>query len=221
MWDYLLPFCLLHNHHSIPPIVLYPWLTLMYCVKIEKVLRMSKVWNNCLACHRGCAWFKYFVWWRWSIARLYDFVGITFFSLVILRRHNCFVSMLEVLLFSMSIWTFDLNLLDLNIHTTIKKKYIEIMPSSTPHQKFSFYHLPTRGRAGIKLGDAWYVSNVSIIFDCSMLYYLLLWTILDFIFHFYIIFGTNLLTGGPAQNCCFLPISVFRINGISNGVQKE
>ena len=31
------PFCLLHNHHSIPPILLYPWLTLMYCVKIEKV----------------------------------------------------------------------------------------------------------------------------------------------------------------------------------------
>ena len=31
------PFCLLHNHHSIPPIVLYPWLTLIYCVKIEKV----------------------------------------------------------------------------------------------------------------------------------------------------------------------------------------
>ena len=36
-----------------------------------------------------------------------------------------------------------------------------------------------------------------------MLYYLLFWTILGFIFHFYIIFGTNLLTGGPAQNCCF------------------
>ena len=103
----------------------------------------------------------------------------------------------------MSIWTFVLNLMDLNIHTTIKKNYIEIMPSSTPHQKFCFYHLPTRGRAGIKLGDAWYVSNVSIIFDCSMLYYLLFWTILGFIFHFYIIFGTNLLTGGPAQNCCF------------------
>ena len=33
------PFCLLHNHHSIPPIVLYPWLMLMYCVKIEKVLK--------------------------------------------------------------------------------------------------------------------------------------------------------------------------------------
>ena len=99
MWDYLLPFCLLHNHPSIPPIVLYPWLTLMYCVKIEKVLRMSKVWNNCLSCHWGCAWFKYFVWWRWSIARLYDFVWIAIFGHVILRRHDCLVSMLEVLLF--------------------------------------------------------------------------------------------------------------------------
>src|SRR3954469_7240149 len=36
-----------------------------------------------------------------------------------------------------------------------------------------------------------------------MLYYLLFWTILVFIIHFYIIFGSNLLTGGPAQNCCF------------------
>ena len=95
------------------------------------------------------------------------------------------------------------------------------MPSNTPRQTFCFYHLPTRGRAGIKLGDTWYVSNVSIIFDCSILYYLLFWTILGFIFHFYIIFGTNLLTGGPAQNCCFLPISMFRRNGISNGVQTE
>ena len=31
------PFCLLQNHHSIPHIVLCPWLTLMYCVKVEKV----------------------------------------------------------------------------------------------------------------------------------------------------------------------------------------
>ena len=36
-----------------------------------------------------------------------------------------------------------------------------------------------------------------------MILYLLFWTILGFIFHFYIIFGTNLLTEGPAQNCCF------------------
>ena len=68
---------------------------------------------------------------------------------------------------------------------------------------------------------SWYVSNVSIIFDCSMLYYLLFWTLLGFIIHFYIIFGTNLLIGGPAQNCCFLPISEFRRKRISNGVQTE
>ena len=103
----------------------------------------------------------------------------------------------------MSIWTFVLNLMDLNIHATSKKNYTKIMPTSIPHQKLSFYHLPTRRRAGIKLGDAWYVSNVSIIFDCSMLYYLLFWAILGFIIHFYINFGTNLLTGGPAQICCF------------------
>ena len=36
-----------------------------------------------------------------------------------------------------------------------------------------------------------------------MLYYILFWTLMGFIIHFYIIFGTNLLTGGPAQNCCF------------------
>ena len=95
------------------------------------------------------------------------------------------------------------------------------MPSSTPHQKFYFYHLPTRGRAGIKHRDAWYVSNVSIIFDCSMLLYLLFSEILGFIIHFYIIFGTNLLTGGPAQICCFMPISVFWRKGISDGVQTE
>ena len=120
----------------------------------------------------------------------------------------------------MLIWTFVLNLSDLNIHITSKKNYIEIMPTSIPHQKLSFLS-PTRGRAGIKLGDAWYVSNVSIIFDCSMLYYLLFWTILGFIFHFYIIFGTNLLTGGLAQICCFMPISVFWRKGISDGVETK
>ena len=88
------------------------------------------------------------------------------------------------------------------------------MPSSTPNEKFCFYHLPTRGRAGIKLGDAWYVSNVSIIFDCSMLYYILFWTLLGFIIHFYIISGTNLLIGGPTQNCCFF--AYFRVSQKKN-----
>ena len=44
---------------------------------------------------------------------------------------------------------------------------------------------------------------------------------MGFIIHFYIIFGTNLLTGGPSQNVVLLPISMFRRKGISNGVQME
>ena len=75
--------------------------------------------------------------------------------------------------------------------------------------------LPSRG------SGVWYVSNVSIIFDCSMLLYYPFWMFMGFILHIYIIFGTNLLTGGPACIAVFLPISVFRRKGISNGVQTE
>ena len=54
-----------------------------------------------------------------------------------------------------------------------------------------------------------------------MLYYILFWMLMGFIIHFYIIFGTNLWTGGPTQNCCVLPISEFCRKRISNGVQTE
>ena len=121
----------------------------------------------------------------------------------------------------MLIWTFILIHLDLNIHARIKKITLRNMLGSIPHQKFCFYHLPTRGRAGIKLGDAWYISNVSIIIDCSMLLYYLFWMFTGFTIHLYIILGTNLLTGGPAQIVVCLPISVFQRKGISNGVQME
>ena len=47
-----------------------------------------------------------------------------------------------------------------------------------------------------------------------MLYYILFWPLLGFIFHFYIIFGTNLLTGGPAQNYCFF--AYFRVSQKKN-----
>ena len=54
-----------------------------------------------------------------------------------------------------------------------------------------------------------------------MLFYYLFWMIMGFIIHFYITFGTNLLTGGPAHIAVLLPISLFRRKGISNGVQTE
>ena len=61
--------------------------------------------------------------------------------------------MLEVLLFLCQYYYF-LNLMDMNIHATIKKITWINMLGSIPHQKFFFCHLPTRGRAGIKLGGA-------------------------------------------------------------------
>ena len=97
----LSPFCLLHTTSTIIFYSTYSAMSMAHAHVLReswKGLRTSKVWNNCLACHRGCAWCDIFVWWRWSIARLYDFVGITFFGHVILKRHDCFISRLEVLL---------------------------------------------------------------------------------------------------------------------------
>ena len=63
--------------------------------------------------------------------------------------------MLEVLLFFMSILNFFLESFGSEHSCHNKENYIEkIMLGSIPHQKFCFYHLPTRGRARIKLGDA-------------------------------------------------------------------
>ena len=95
--------------------------------------------------------------------------------------------------------------MDLNIHATIKKITWINMLGSIPHQKFCFYNLPTRGRAGIKLGDAWYVSNVSIIFDCSMLLYYPSWM---FYMHLYAIlydFWDKPINLEPSASFCFFP----------------
>ena len=45
--------------------------------------------------------------------------------------------------------------------------------------------------------------------------------LLGFNIPFYIIFGTNLLTESPVQIAVFLPISVFRRKGISNGMKPS
>ena len=44
---------------------------------------------------------------------------------------------------------------------------------------------------------------------------------MGFIIHFYIIFGTNLLTQGPVQIVVVFPISVFRRKGISNEMKHS
>ena len=105
-----------------------------------------------------------------------------------------------------------------NVHA-IKKRiwYDIILIGSIPHQKFCFYHLPTRGRAGIKLGDAWYVSNVSIIFYCSMLLYYQSWMFYN---HFIVILYQFLvLTYWHSAKCQLFFLHVFYIAG--NRYQME
>jgi hypothetical protein len=77
------------------------------------------------------------------------------------------------------------------------------------HLKFFFcYHLPTRGRAGVKLGDAWYISNVSIIFDAPCLFiHHLLCVLLHFV-AFLCIF--NLLTRRHSASFLFSAVFVFQ-----------
>ena len=84
--------------------------------------------------------------------------------LLVCLKYYCFYVNIKLLFWIIRIWA----------HSCHSKEITWInMLGNIPHQKFRFYHLPTRGRVGIKLGDAWYVSNVSIIFYCSMLLYYL------------------------------------------------
>ena len=54
-----------------------------------------------------------------------------------------------------------------------------------------------------------------------MLLYYLFWMLMGLFIHYYIIFGTNLLTQGPVQIVVFLPILVFHRKGISNGMKPS
>ena len=63
----LSPFCLLHITSIIIFYSTYSAISMAHAHVLHeswKSLRTSKEWNNCLAYHRDCAWFKYFVWWR-------------------------------------------------------------------------------------------------------------------------------------------------------------
>ena len=68
------------------------------------------------------------------------------------------------------------------------------MLGNIPHQKKYFYHLPTRGRAGIKLGDV----DTSPTYLYFSLLHAIIVSILDVLYTFssnnISFFGTNLLT---------------------------
>jgi hypothetical protein len=79
----------------------------------------------------------------------------------------------------------------------------------SPQNLFFCYHLPTWGRAWVKLGDAWYVSNVSIIFyaPCLFLHHLL--CVFYTSWRFYAFSRTNLLTRCHSASFLFSAVFVF------------
>ena len=174
MWDYLPPFCLLNNHlysiHSAMSmahahILRESWKSLKkFRYETSAWLKpgLCMIWVFCVTKmeHSLTIWFCRD---ELSLAMLFweDMI-----ALLVCLKYYYFLCQYRLLSWIFQIWTFMPQLRELHWKT---------MLVSIPHQKFCFYHLPTRGRAGIKLGDAWYVSNVSIIFDCSMLLFMKSW----------------------------------------------
>jgi hypothetical protein len=99
---------------------------------------------------------------------------------------HCFIFMSFVcVLFHVITWLLSFFYQDFVFHahvlssfdpnTQCLHKWSRLCRCMSPQKLFFRYHLPTRGQAGVKLGDASYVSNVSIIFDapCLFLHHLL------------------------------------------------
>jgi hypothetical protein len=86
----------------------------------------------------------------------------------------------------------------------------------SPQKLFFCYHLPSRGRARVKLRDAWYVSNVSIIFyaPCLFLHHLP-YVLLHFV-ALLCISGTNVLTRCHSASSLFSAVFVFQKSSIGN-----
>ena len=82
----------------------------------------------------------------------HDGLGITYLALIFWKT-LLLVDMLEYLNYHVKTRLLLWRTKSPTVHA-IKKRIWYDMVGSIPHQKFSFYHLPTRGRAGVKLGDA-------------------------------------------------------------------
>jgi hypothetical protein len=80
----------------------------------------------------------------------------------------------------------------------------------SPQKLLFCYHLPTRGQAGVKLGDAWYVSNVSIIFDAPCLFIHHLLCVFYTSWRFYAFSRINLLTRCHSASSLFSAIFMFQ-----------
>jgi hypothetical protein len=80
----------------------------------------------------------------------------------------------------------------------------------SPKKLLFCYHLPTRGRAGVKLGDAWYVVKVSIILKLHACFTPIALCFVYTSCIFYAFSRTNLLTRCHSASSYFLLFLCFR-----------
>ena len=87
--------------------------------------------------------------------------------------------------------------------------------NSTPHQKICFYHLPTRGRAGVKLGGADMSTMYLQLFIVPWCYIINLGCFIIILYHFLVLTYWHSAKCQLLFSACFLQ----RRKSISNGVQ--
>jgi hypothetical protein len=80
----------------------------------------------------------------------------------------------------------------------------------SPQKLLFCYHLPSRGRAGVKLGDAWYVWNVSIILMLHACFTPIALCFVYTLWRFYAFSRTNLLTRCHSASSLFSAVFVFQ-----------
>ena len=67
-----------------------------------KKLKRVKKYESIARLVIGVVHDKYFVLRRWSMTKLYDFVGIAFFSVDIFERHDCLLGCLSIDVFMLN-----------------------------------------------------------------------------------------------------------------------
>ena len=72
------------------------------------------------------------------------------------------------------------------------------------------YHLPTRGRAGVKLGDADTLQTYLLFLMLLACFTPILICFMCTLWHYYAFSGTNLLTRRRSASSCFLLLLYFR-----------
>jgi hypothetical protein len=133
---------------------------------------------------------------------------VSLFMIFCLRFFSCYNMVAKFLLSRLCLLCPCFKFFDPN--TQCLHRWSRLWWCMLPQKLFFCYHLPTRGRAGVKLGDAWYNSNVSIILMLHACSYTICFVFCYTSWCFYAFSGTNLLTRCHSASSLFSTIFVFQ-----------